>query len=121
MPRSPFLSVFDARPETIPIFPLLGAVVVPGVPLPLNVFEPGYLNMVADALGRYHLIGMIQPVGETSLDEVPRLQRLGRGAHITSHSETTDGWIMMVLTGVSRFQVRAELAGRRGYWQVAAD
>ena len=121
MPRSPFLPPFDALPEEIPIFPLPGAVVMPGVQLPLNIFEPRYLNMVADAMAGDHLIGMIQPTSETLLDEVPELHRIGCAGRITSYSETTDGRIVMVLTGVCRFRVRAEVAGRRGYRRVAAD
>lgn len=121
MPRSPFLPAFEDLPEEIPIFPLPGAVVMPGVQLPLNIFEPRYLNMVVDALAGDHLIGMIQPTSETLLEEVPELHRIGCAGRITSYSETTDGRIVMVLTGVCRFQVRAELASRRGYRRVAAD
>jgi uncharacterized protein len=121
MPRSPFFPAFDDLPEEIPIFPLPGAVVMPGVQLPLNVFEPRYLNMVADALAGDHLIGMVQPTSETLLDEVPELHRIGCAGRITSYTETTDGRIVMVLTGVCRFQVSAELAGRRGYRRIAAD
>jgi hypothetical protein len=121
MPRSPFFPPFDALPEEMPIFPLPGAVVMPGVQLPLNIFEPRYLNMVAGALAGDHLIGMIQPTSETVLDEVPELHRVGCAGRITSYSETTDGRIVMVLTGVCRFQVRAEVKGRGGYRRVAAD
>lgn len=121
MARSPFFPPFDELPEEIPVFPLPGAVVMPGVQLPLNIFEPRYLNMVADALAGDHLIGMIQPTSETQLEEVPELHRIGCVGRITSYSETTDGRIVMVLTGVCRFQVRAELAGQRGYRRIAAD
>lgn len=121
MPRSPFFPAFEDLPEEIPIFPLPGAVVMPGVQLPLNIFEPRYLSMVADAMAGDHLIGMIQPTSETLLDEVPELHRIGCVGRITSYSETTDGRIVMVLTGVCRFQVSAELAGHRGYRRVAAD
>lgn len=121
MPRSPFFPAFDALPEEIPIFPLPGAVVMPGVQLPLNVFEPRYLNMVTDALAGEHLIGMVQPTSETLRDEIPDLHRIGCAGRITSYSETTDGRIVMVLTGVCRFQIRSEVAGRRGYRRIAAD
>jgi Lon protease-like protein len=121
MPRSLFFPAFDALPEEIPIFPLPGAVVMPGVQLPLNVFEPRYLNMVMDALAGDHLIGMIQPTSETLVDEVPELHRIGCAGRITSYSETTDGRVVLVLTGVCRFQVRTEVPGRRGYRRIAAD
>lgn len=121
MPRSPFLPTFDQLPEEIPVFPLPGAVVMPGVQLPLNIFEPQYLNLVADALARDHLIGMIQPTHASQGQEVPRLHRIGCAGRITSYSETLDGRVVLVLTGVSRFQVRAELAERRGYRRIIPD
>ncbi len=121
MTRSPFLPGFADLPPEIPIFPLSGAVVMPGVQLPLNVFEPRYLSMVADALAGAHLIGMIQPTSETALDEVPEIHRIGCAGRITSYSETLDGRVVLVLTGVCRFQVRAELPDRHGYRLVAAD
>lgn len=91
---------------------------MPGVQLPLNVFEPRYLNMITDTLSRDHLIGMIQPLGETTFDEVPELHRIGCAGRITSYSETNDGRIVMVLTGVCRFEVLEELPERRGYRRV---
>lgn len=121
MTVSPFFPKFADLPAELPIFPLPGAVVMPGVQLPLNIFEPRYLNMVTDALAEHHLIGMIQPTSETALDEIPEIHRIGCGGRITSYSETSDGRIVLVLTGVCRFQVRAELEGRNGYRRVAVD
>ena len=121
MSRTPFFPVFSDLPEELPIFPLAGAVVMPGVQLPLNIFEPRYLNMVFDALAADHLIGMIQPTSETLSEEVPEIHRVGCAGRVTSYSETSDGRIVLVLTGVCRFQVRTETAGRRGYRRVAAD
>jgi hypothetical protein len=121
MTRSPFFPTFADLPAEIPIFPLPGAVVMPGVQLPLNIFEPRYLNMVADALAESHLIGMIQPTSETMLEDVPEIHHIGCAGRITSYSETSDGRIVLVLTGVCRFQVRTEVEGRRGYRRVSAD
>jgi Lon protease-like protein len=118
MPRSPFFPKFSDLPDELPIFPLAGAVVMPGVQLPLNVFEPRYLNLVADALAADHLIGMIQPAGADEDDEAPDVHRVGCAGRITSYSETSDGRIVMVLTGVCRFEVRAELPPNRGYRRV---
>ena len=59
--RSPFLQRFAELPDLLPIFPLSGAVVLPGVQLPLNIFEPRYLAMVQAALASDHLLGMVQP------------------------------------------------------------
>lgn len=115
MTRSPFLPQFADLPEQLPIFPLPGAVVMPGVQLPLNIFEPRYLNMVADALAAEHLLGMIQPSGRDAGGDPPEIYRVGCAGRITSYSETTDGRIVLVITGVCRFQVLEELDERRGY------
>jgi Lon protease-like protein len=121
MSRNPFFPKFSDLPAELPIFPLAGAVVMPGVQLPLNIFEPRYLNMVFDALAGDHLIGMVQPLRETTFDDTPEIHKVGCGGRITSYSETSDGRIVMVLTGVSRFEVRTELAPRHGYRRVKAS
>lgn len=117
---SPFLPRFVDLPGEIPAFPLAGAIVMPGIQLPLNIFEPRYLNMVQDALGSDHLVGMIQPLtGQEDL-EVPVLHKVGCAGRITSYSETNDGRIVIVLTGVCRFEFLGELEERHGYRQVRA-
>jgi hypothetical protein len=121
MTRNPFFPKFGDLPAELPVFPLSGAVVMPGVQLPLNIFEPRYLNMIFDALAADQLIGMIQPTSETLLEEVPELHRVGCAGRITSYSETSDGRIVLVLTGVCRFGAVREVAGRRGYRRVAAS
>lgn len=121
MTRNPFVPKFSDLPHELPIFPLAGAVVMPNVQLPLNIFEPRYLNMVFDALAASHLIGMIQPTSETLAEEVPEIHRVGCAGRITSYSETTDGRIILVLTGVCRFQVASELASEKGYRRVRVD
>ncbi len=118
MTRSPFLPKFSDLPTELPVFPLVGAVVMPGVQLPLSIFEPRYLNMVKDALASSHLIGMIQPMSDTALDEPPEIHRVGCAGRITSYSETNDGRIVLVLTGICRFDVRGELDQIRGYRRV---
>ena len=121
MTRNAFFPKFSALPADIPILPLAGAIVMPGVQLPLNIFEPRYLNMVFDALAADHLLGMIQPTSETMADDVPALHRIGCAGRITSYSETSDGRVILVLTGVCRFQVSSEIEGRKGYRRVAVD
>jgi len=120
MTRNPFFPKFSDLPSELPIFPLAGAVVLPGVQLPLNVFEPRYLNMVIDALASHHMVCMIQPTSETIDNEIPEIHRVGCGGRITSYSETSDGRIVLVLTGVCRFQVTSEIKERNGYRRVAA-
>ncbi|QIK38026.1 peptidase S16 [Caldichromatium japonicum] len=121
MNRSPFFPAFPDLPAAIPLFPLTGAILMPGVQLPLNIFEPRYLRMVADALASNHLIGMIQPTSETALDEVPEIHRIGCAGRITSYSETPDGRIVLILTGLCRFAVLHELELRNGYRRARVD
>ena len=117
---SPFLPRFVDLPGEIPVFPLAGAIVMPGIQLPLNIFEPRYLNLVQDALGTDHLIGMIQPLTGQEEVELPLLHKIGCAGRITSYSETNDGRIVIVLTGVCRFELQQELEERHGYRRVQA-
>ncbi|MCO5763263.1 MAG: peptidase S16 [Gammaproteobacteria bacterium] len=115
---SPFLPRFVDLPAELPIFPLAGPVAMPGIQLPLNIFEPRYLNMVQDAMGGDHLIGMIQPLTGQEEVEIPLLHKIGCAGRITSYSETNDGRIVIVLTGVCRFEILGELEERHGYRRV---
>ncbi len=121
MVRSPFLQAFADLPRELPIFPLSGTVVLPGVQLPLNIFEPRYLNMVAAALGQCHLIGMVQPRGDLAQPGAPAVHCVGCAGRITSFSETNDGRIVLVLTGLCRFEIAEELPERDGYRRVRPD
>lgn len=116
--RLPFIQPFDQLPQTLPIFPLSSAVVMPGGLLNLNIFEPRYLNMVQDAIGTHRLIGMIQPRDDA---QVPGLYEVGCAGRVTRYLETSDGRIELVLTGVCRFRVKEELPTTRGYRLVAPD
>lgn len=96
-------------PDTVAIFPLAGALLLPRSRLPLHIFEPRYLQMVEDALktpGR--LIGMIQPNPLPGRDE-KKLHAIGCAGRITQFSETEDGRFMITLGGVSRFRILNEL------------
>jgi len=119
MTFNPFIVPFEQLPETLPIFPLAGTIVMPGNELPLNIFEPRYLNMVSDALGSHRMIGMIQPdphaAGETDLYPT------GCAGRITQYRETNDGRIEMILSGVCRYDIGEELPGTRGYRLVIPD
>jgi hypothetical protein len=107
-------------PETIPIFPLTGALLLPQGVLPLNIFEPRYLNMVEDSLGADRMIGMVQPAeaGAEGRVESPALYGIGCAGRITAFRETGDGRYEIVLTGVARFEIAREIEGRRGYRRV---
>jgi len=118
MSRNPFTPPFEALPDTLPVFPLPGAILMPGAELPLNIFEPRYLQMVDDALGGHRLIGMIQPGSEAAGDA---LCKVGCAGRITSFRETDDGRIELSLSGVCRFDLDEELATTRGYRLIVPD
>ncbi|WP_372990381.1 LON peptidase substrate-binding domain-containing protein [Sulfitobacter sp.] len=102
-------------PDTIAIFPLGGALLLPRSRLPLHIFEPRYLQMIEDSLktpGR--LIGMVQPNVVPGRDG-PGLQTIGCAGRITQFSETEDGRYMITLGGVSRFRVVKEIEGFTPY------
>lgn len=98
-------------PDTLPVFPLPGALVLPRGHLPLHIFEPRYLAMLEDVLKTTHrLIGMIQPLpGEG------RLHAIGSAGRLTQFTETEDGRYMVTLTGICRFRVTREVSGFSPY------
>lgn len=110
-------------PETVPLFPLDGVLLLPRGALPLNIFEPRYVQMFDDALGRGRLIGIIQP-----RDDRPEIAGTGPALHdvgclgrITSFSETDDGRMIISLTGVARFRLAEELDVLTPYRQARVD
>ena len=107
--------------STLPLFPLNGAIVFPRGALPLNVFEPRYLNMVDDALGGERLIGVIQPATGQERLEPPILAEVGTAGRITSFAETDDGRYLVTLTGVCRFRIERELPLSMPYRQAIVD
>ena len=100
MPYNPFDPLYTDLPEVIPIFPLEGVLLLPRGELPLNVFEPRYLAMMADALKGDRLIGMIQPEFKTGC--------VGR---IVRFEETVDGRYLVSLRGLCRFRLGADIEG----------
>ena len=106
-------------PQVIPVFPLPGAILLPRGQLPLNIFEPRYLNMIDDAMAGDRIIGMIQPtIGPRSL---PSLSPVGCAGRITSFAETSDGRYLVTLTGCARFRLASELPTQTPYRQIRAD
>src|ERR1700734_3434554 len=109
-------------PSEFAVFPLAGALLLPGGKLPLNIFEPRYLAMTLDSLGAGRMFGMIQP--EPNQPEVPNgpaLYRVGCLGRVSSFSETEDGRLLITLSGLIRFTVDSELDMVRGYRRVRAD
>ncbi|MGL5169023.1 MAG: LON peptidase substrate-binding domain-containing protein [Afipia sp.] len=110
-------------PKVIPVFPLPGALLLPRGQMPLNIFEPRYLQMVDDALRDGHrLIGMIQPdVTHSHSNERPALFKVGCVGRITQLAESGDGRYILELTGVARFKVVDEQTVLTPYRQCRVD
>jgi len=106
-------------PSTIPIFPLEGALLLPGGRMPLNIFEPRYLQMVDEAVGGSRLIGIIQPRLDGALreDGEPELCNVGCAGRIIAFSETGDGRYLISLQGVFRFRIAHELTVKTPFRQ----
>jgi Lon protease-like protein len=106
-------------PATIPVFPLSAALLLPGGRMPLNVFEPRYLEMIDHAIGGDRVIGMIQPnlEGELKPGGEPKLCEVGCAGRITTFAETGDGRYLISLQGVCRFRVAEELHTRTPFRQ----
>lgn len=102
-------------PQTLPIFPLGGVLLLPRGQLPLNIFEPRYLAMIDEAMSTHRLIGMIQT------QENGAVYAVGCAGRIVAYQETTDGRYEIVLQGVSRFRIAEELDQKNGFRRVRAD
>lgn len=103
-------------PRIVPLFPLSGALLLPGGHLPLNIFEKRYLAMIDDALSGNRIIGMIQPClsGKQS-ERGPALCKLGCLGRLTAYQETGDGRYLVSLTGICRFHLADEIDTVDGY------
>lgn len=110
-------------PEVIPVFPLSGALLLPRGQMPLNIFEPRYLEMVDDALRDGHrMIGIIQPdTAHSKNEDHPQLFRIGCVGRITQFGETGDGRYILELTGIARFKIVEELKVLTPYRQCKVD
>ncbi|WP_026296760.1 LON peptidase substrate-binding domain-containing protein [Hirschia maritima] len=109
----PIFRIAEDLPSVVPIFPLESAIVFPRGNLPLNIFEPRYLNMVDDAMYSDRVIGMIQPYMPKSdqdqkIIENPPIMKVGCIGRINSYSETDDGRYMINLRGMCRFHIVEE-------------
>jgi len=118
VPHETYRNLTDL-PDIVPIFPLSGVLLFPRWSLPLNIFEPRYLNMIDDAMSGGRIIGMIQSNGGDRVH--PTLAATGCAGRITSYSETDDGRYLISLTGICRFGVKLELDVDTPYRQVHAD
>jgi len=109
-------------PKRIPIFPLTGAVLFPGTQLPLNIFEPRYVQMIDDALSNSdRIIAMIQPNASKENKNTQLLKNIGCAGKITSFTEAEDNQYLITLSGLIRFKIKEELKTITPYRQVVPD
>ena len=110
-------------PETLPLFPLAGALLLPRTHRPLNVFEPRFVAMIDDALGNNRLIGLIQPLADE--EEAPSgdfpLQAVGCIGRLTHFEEQAEERYLIVLEGLCRFRYLGDAAAGTPYRQARID
>lgn len=109
-----------ALPAELPVFPVPGAILLPGATLPLIAFEPRYVALIDDALGAGRLFGLVQP-NEGGGPPAPGLFPVGCLARITAFGEAGDGRYLITAAGLGRFRITGEAAGRAGYRRVGVD
>ena len=101
-------------PPTIPIFPLSNFIIFPNTTVPLNIFEPRYIQMIDDSMKSHRMIGMIQPKRSGELKK-PDLYEVGCIGKITSFNETDDGRYLVIINGISRFNINKEIETNKLY------
>jgi len=102
-------------PNQIPVFPLSNFIIFPKATVPLNIFEPRYIDMINDSMKSNKIIGMIQPKTTSSEGDIPKLHGIGCLGKITSFKETEDGRYLIELRGIIRFQNIKELNSEKKY------
>ena len=103
-------------PKIIPIFPLSNFIIFPKTSVPLNIFEPRYIDMINDSMKSNKLIGMIQPKTLKSLTKkIPELHQIGCLGKITTFQETDDGRYLIELKGIIRFEIIEEVFNNKKY------
>ena len=111
--------ILNNLPKEIPVFPLSNFIIFPKTTVPLNIFEPRYIEMVDDAMKGNRIIGMIQP--RKSNQTIPVLYKVGCAGKIVSFNETEDGRYLIVLSGISRFKIIEELETPKLYRNFKVD
>ena len=108
-------------PKIIPVFPLSNFIIFPNTTVPLNIFEPRYLDMVNDSMKSNKLIGMIQPKNSKDKNGIPKLHDVGCLGKIVSFRETEDGRYLIELKGKIRFQIVNEINTDKKYRNVKVN
>ena len=108
------MNIYDL-PKKIPVFPLSNFIIFPKTSVPLNIFEPRYIDMINDSMKSNKMIGIIQPRASNTEDSVPNLYDIGCLGKITTFQETEDGRYLIELKGIIRFQKIKEIETQNKY------
>jgi len=100
-------------PKKIPVFPLSNFIIFPETTVPLNIFEPRYIQMIDDAMKQDKIIGMVQP--KEANNKKPKLYNIGCAGKITSFHEADDGRYLIIISGLCRFKILNELQTNKLY------
>ena len=100
-------------PKKISVFPLSNFIIFPNTSVPLNIFEPRYIEMVNDSIKTNRIIGMVQPKNQKK--NIPELYSVGCAGKITSFNETDDGRYLIVINGICRFKILKEINNNKTY------
>ena len=104
----------EKLPKILPVFPLSNFIIFPNTSVPLNIFEPRYIDMINDSMKSNKLIGMIQPKNiKDGKKEIPKLYEIGCMGKISSFKETNDGRYLIELKGIIRFEILKEVKSKR--------
>ena len=108
-------------PKIIPVFPLSNFIIFPKTTVPLNIFEPRYIDMINDSMKSNKIIGMIQPKTSIKENKIPKLHEVGCLGKITSFTETNDGRFLIEVKGIIRFQLINEIKTEKKYRIIEVD
>ncbi len=104
---------YKKLPKVISVFPLSNFIIFPNTSVPLNIFEPRYIEMIDNSMKTDRIIGMIQPKKQKK--GIPQLYNVGCAGKITSFNETEDGRYLIVINGISRFKILKEINNNKPY------
>ena len=109
-------------PKKIPVFPLSNFIIFPRTTVPLNIFEPRYVDMINDSMRSNKFIGMVQPKNKNNENSlVPELYKIGCMGKITSFKDTNNGHFLIELKGLIRFQILKEVKSEKKYRECEVD
>ena len=114
------MNIFEL-PNEIPVFPLSNFILFPKTTVPLNIFEPRYIDMINDAMKSNKMIGMIQPRYEKNQDNTPNLYEIGCLGKIISFRETEDDRFLIEVKGLIRFKKVNEISNNKKYRSLKVD